>query len=72
MSESKSKKRCQICRKKMDLVEQLVSKCQCGGCFCRSHSRPVLHNCHIDSGADYRKKLESTMVKVESQKMEKI
>ena len=69
----KGKKRCHICSKKLDLADQLVGACQCGGVFCRKHSRPYSHSCQEkDMGSEFRKKLETTMVQVKARKVAEI
>ena len=70
---SKGKKRCHICSKKLDLADQLVGACDCGGVFCRKHSRPYAHSCQEkDMGSEFRKKLKTTMVQVKARKVAEI
>ena len=39
---------CQICKKKLDLAQQIVGKCRCKSLFCSAHRYPAKHNCTFD------------------------
>ena len=66
--------KCECCKKKINLAEQVASMCKCKNMFCLMHRLPEFHACtHIDKIKDADKKvLEKNLVKVEGDKMIKI
>ena len=59
--------RCGCCRKKLGLT---YFTCKCGGNYCAQHRADTLHNCSYDYQSEYKKTLSTSMVKIESKKIE--
>lgn len=53
--------RCDICQKKIKLVEIDCCKCKCGHPFCMKHRLPEDHSCTIAYHAEYKNQLASNM-----------
>jgi hypothetical protein len=63
------KKRCECCRLKLPLT---AFPCRCGGYYCSQHRADVEHKCSYDYRCDSMKALSTLLVKVESQKLERL
>lgn len=61
--------RCNNCNKKAGLI---VFDCRCEGTFCRKCSFPEVHKCDFDIKLHQKNLLKQSLVKVSSQKIEKI
>lgn len=62
--------RCQQCRKKLRLAQQI--QCKCGITLCSKH-RPVdEHSCNFDFRKEYKEKLEKENKSVVAKKIESI
>jgi predicted nucleic acid binding AN1-type Zn finger protein len=66
--------KCNICTKRINFTEQIISLCTCGSMHCSAHRLPEFHNCNK---FDEIKKssitnLQKTLPKVEGEKMIKI
>lgn len=59
--------RCGCCAKKLGLT---YFTCKCGGNYCAQHRADTLHNCSYDYQSEYKKSLSTSMVKIESKKIE--
>lgn len=66
---NKSKNRCGICRKKLNLVTASTGKCRCEGVFCGNHRMPEAHECTFDHRAIWQKELEKRNPKVVAPKL---
>jgi len=59
--------RCECCNKKLGLVH---FSCKCGGVYCAIHRADSVHNCTYDYKVEHKKTLSTSMVKLESVKVE--
>jgi hypothetical protein len=70
-----SKRRCQICKAKISLVDELVSSCECENKFCSKHRMPESHSCVklVLKGQNQKEQLAKSLVKLgDKQTLEKI
>ncbi len=58
---SKSLKRCALCSKKLNLIEQTLT-CKCNNNYCPDHRHAEDHNCNFDFHSNESKKLEKTLM----------
>lgn len=58
---SKKKKRCSVCNKKLGL---LPFECKCGKLFCIKHKDPEAHDCTYDFKSESKERLGEQLVKV--------
>ena len=63
-----SRKICDLCSKKINHVDAIVSLCRCGKIFCISHR--IDHKCEYDYKKEYKKC--NGLVKVVAEKVSKI
>lgn len=65
---SNKKLRCNICKIKISLVDELISTCKCEKKHCSKHRMPEAHKCNKleEIGKEQRKNLESNLVKLDS------
>lgn len=61
---------CDLCKRKNMITR--MTKCKCEKLFCFRCRYPEDHKCSFDYHKDYKQKAETTMVKVESKKLDKI
>ena len=66
-NDPKTKKRCEICRKKVGMIG---FSCRCGGCFCGKHRYPEEHSCGFDHKEVGRKILAKQIVECKADKLE--
>ncbi|XP_052275924.1 AN1-type zinc finger protein 3 homolog isoform X2 [Dreissena polymorpha] len=62
-SGGKSKRRCNVCRCKLELAQRAIGKCRCENVFCSLHRLPELHNCDFDHKEDGRQQAREKMIK---------
>ncbi|XP_060553132.1 AN1-type zinc finger protein 3-like [Ruditapes philippinarum] len=62
-SGNKSKRRCNVCKCKLELAQRTIGKCKCDNVFCSLHRLPELHNCDFDHKEDGRREAREKMVK---------
>ena len=67
---TKETNKCQICKKKLKLVELTTSKCKCDFLFCKLHKND--HNCSFNYKTEHQSYLESMNPKIEFEKHLKI
>ncbi|WAR19309.1 ZFAN3-like protein [Mya arenaria] len=60
---TKSKRRCNVCRCKLELAQRAIGKCRCDNVFCSLHRLPELHKCQFDHKEDGRQQAREKMVK---------
>lgn len=72
VKKTKSKKKCGVCRIKLQLVETVTGKCQCSGLYCNKHRLPELHDCQFDHKSQGRVKLRQQNQKVVTSQLEQI
>jgi len=65
----KNKKKCGICKTKLQLVHQEIGKCKCGGVFCSTHRMLEEHSCQFDHKTIAKQKLAEQNQKVSAQKI---
>jgi AN1-type zinc finger protein 5/6 len=58
---SKKRKRCPVCNKKLGL---LPFECKCGKLFCIKHKDPEAHDCTYDFKSESKERLGDKLVKV--------
>jgi hypothetical protein len=68
MKITNKKSRCDVCKGKISLVDELISTCRCGKKHCSKHRMPETHKCNKmeEIGKDQKKFLESSLVKLGS------
>lgn len=68
LTTSNKKLRCNVCKIKISLVDDLISTCKCEKKHCSKHRMPEAHKCNKleEIGKEQRKKLESDLVKLDS------
>ena len=70
------KKRCALseCKNKINNLDLIISNCKCNKQFCSKHRMPENHMCdYLENYKDNEKKfLESTLVKVDFSKLDKL
>jgi predicted nucleic acid binding AN1-type Zn finger protein len=66
--------RCAICKVKINTVDIIISNCKCNKNHCAKHRMPESHNCdQIDNIKETQKKnLEISLIKLESNKLERL
>jgi len=66
--------KCNICKKKINLAEEIISKCKCDKMHCSSHRLPEYHECkNINEMKEISKNvLAKSLPKVEGDKLLKI
>ena len=62
--------KCQVCKKKLKLIEQATSKCKCSLLFCKIHKNN--HNCTFDYKLQHQENVEKMNPKVQFEKTIKI
>ena len=64
-------KRCECngCNKKLNLCN---IRCKCDKYFCNSHRYSIEHNCEYDYNKEHADKLKHQLIKIESDKINKI
>ena len=62
------KLRCEICKAKINLVDEIISTCKCNKNHCLKHRMPEIHNCEKiqDIGNEQRLNLKEKLVKLDS------
>ncbi|XP_045167416.1 AN1-type zinc finger protein 3 homolog [Mercenaria mercenaria] len=60
---NKSKRRCNVCKCKLELAQRTIGKCKCDNVYCSLHRLPELHNCDFDHKEDGRREAREKMVK---------
>ncbi|KAL4238795.1 zinc finger domain-containing protein [Mactra antiquata] len=60
---NKSKRRCAICKCKLELAQRTIGRCKCDNVFCSLHRLPELHQCDFDHKEDGRREAREKMVK---------
>ena len=63
------KKKCQICKKKLNIIEQSIGECKCNKILCTKHRYPQEHNCTFDHNKTARETLMKQNPIVKSQKV---
>ncbi|KAL3873026.1 hypothetical protein ACJMK2_036188 [Sinanodonta woodiana] len=59
----KDRKRCGICKCKLELAQRAIGRCRCDSVFCPMHRLPEQHNCTFDHKEDGRREAREKMVK---------
>jgi hypothetical protein len=57
---------CNICNKKLKVLDKLTSKCKCDNYFCNKHLFFTDHNCKFDYCSEFKIKSTSNIVKLEN------
>lgn len=57
--------RCNICKKKISIIEEIMAKCKCNNNYCTLHRLPEYHNCDFDYISENKIILEKKLVKPE-------
>lgn len=60
---TKSKKRCALCKCKLELAQRTIGRCKCDNVYCSLHRLPELHDCQFDHKEDGRREARTKMVK---------
>lgn len=60
---AKIKKRCGVCKSKLELAQRAIGRCKCDFVFCSLHRLPEQHSCQYDHKEDGRKEARDKMVK---------
>lgn len=60
---TKNKKRCAVCKCRLELAQRTIGKCRCDNVYCSLHRLPELHNCDFDHKEDGRREAREKMVK---------
>lgn len=60
---TKSKKRCGVCKSKLELAQRAIGRCKCDNVFCSLHRLPEQHSCQFDHKEDGRREARDKMVK---------
>ena len=65
---SNKKLRCNVCKVKIGVIDELISTCKCELKHCPKHRMPEAHKCNkLDEiGIEQRKQLEEQLVKIDS------
>jgi len=58
---------CHVCNKRLNILQELTSKCKCNNYFCNKHKFYVNHNCQYDYKLDI-----IDIPKIQKNKIEKI
>ena len=66
---SKRRNRCPCCNKKLGLIG---FTCKCGENFCAEHRMSESHNCGYNYQDEHKKRLETQLVRVVGEKIDKI
>jgi AN1-type zinc finger protein 5/6 len=66
---SKRRNRCPCCNKKLGLIG---FACKCGENFCAEHRMSESHNCGYNYQGEHKKRLETQLVRVVGEKIDKI
>jgi hypothetical protein len=67
---SKEHKICQICNKKINSIYLDLYTCKCSNIYCSGHIQD--HKCNYDYKSQYMKILKDQLVKIDSNKFERI
>ena len=69
-----SKNKCNICNKKLNIIQIEISKCRCLNIFCDLHRFPETHNCSEIQNIinEQRQNLKENLKKIENAKIIKI
>jgi hypothetical protein len=68
-----TKIKCSICHKKINLIEQLTSKCRCDNYYCKNHKfAGVGHDCSYDYKINFVSEFIKQNMKIISVKVDKI
>jgi len=67
----KKKLKCKMCKKKINLLDELISKCKCGHKYCSKHRMQELHKCtKLDEICiEQRKNLQEQLIKLDSRSL---
>lgn len=65
-------KKCEICNKKLSLVQEMVGKCKCDKVFCNDHRFPKDHKCTFDHMKAAREELAKRNPVVKSDRLVRI
>ena len=57
---------CNICNKKLKILEQLTSKCKCNNYYCNKHLFYKNHNCLFDYQLEFKTIFSSNIVNLEN------
>lgn len=57
---------CNICNKKLKILDIAISKCKCDNYFCTKHLFYTEHNCSFNYHSDFKNKLTSNIVNLEN------
>lgn len=70
MTEGKETKKlkCNICKKKISIIEEIMAKCKCNNYYCTLHRLPENHNCEFDYIANNKSILEKKLIKPDTNK----
>lgn len=60
---AKSKRRCGVCKTKLELAQRAIGRCKCDYVFCSLHRLPEQHDCQFDHKEDGRREAREKMVK---------
>uniref|UniRef100_A0A6C0J2H8 AN1-type domain-containing protein n=1 Tax=viral metagenome TaxID=1070528 RepID=A0A6C0J2H8_9ZZZZ len=58
---------CHVCNKRLNILQEMTSKCKCNNYFCNKHKFYVNHNCQYDYKLDI-----IDIPKIQKNKIEKI
>lgn len=63
--------RCKVCRKKLNLLQRTIGKCQCdeNAVFCLNHRFPRTHACTIDFLNQSKEKLRKNNPVIEAERI---
>ena len=57
---------CNICNKKLKILDKLTSKCKCDNYYCNKHLFFTDHNCKFDYHSEFKINSTSNIVKLEN------
>lgn len=57
---------CNICYKKLKILDKLTSKCKCNNYYCNKHLFYINHNCLFDYKLEFKIKSTSNIVHLEN------
>lgn len=57
---------CNICNKKLKILDKLIYKCRCNNYYCNKHLFYTDHNCNFDYHLDFKIKSTSNIVYLEN------
>ena len=61
------RRRCNLCNKKISIVDVLSSTCKCDKTYCLNHRLPEKHNCKHDFLSEVNKEKEIAKLKCVSE-----